>query len=243
MLSKSTGNFCGLFYPKRGTAVKQKRITRMHYVLLAAISWYPSCLCMSFFSKKFFAQWHEEIRRQQQENLVHAAHGGPRSDVSQLIKDTGVNFIALDTTPLCQAAQQGRLKVVKLLLAHNADPNYARPDGVTPLIVASEHGHTIVVKCLLKNNANPNQSDRIFRTPLLQASDEHEAIVRALLQAKASPNQPDGQGVTPYRRAFHADQKSIVVLLLEAGALVPGQQTVTVKDVYASLKVPEEEKK
>jgi hypothetical protein len=52
-------------------------------------------------------------------------------------------------TPLLVAAHVGDPDVVRLLLAHHADPSFANPDGVTPLMAAVDADHEGVVDLLL----------------------------------------------------------------------------------------------
>ena len=59
---------------------------------------------------------------------------------------------------------------VTMLLAANAEPNYADNEGVTPLFMACQKGHTEVVTKLLAANADVNQAVIEGFTPLIVAS-------------------------------------------------------------------------
>jgi hypothetical protein len=56
-------------------------------------------------------------------------------------------------TPLHHAAQHGDLEVIKLLLAHGADPNAKTPVGATPLHVARAFGEEKAAKLLVEGGA------------------------------------------------------------------------------------------
>jgi ankyrin repeat protein len=62
-------------------------------------------------------------------------------------------------SPLRNAAAQGHLAIVKLLLAHGADPNL-REEGIAPLGAALHEavagGHLEIARLLLEHGANPN---------------------------------------------------------------------------------------
>jgi len=61
---------------------------------------------------------------------------------------------------LIDAAESGRLELVKLLVEHGADLEFRNGSGQTPLIVASLQGQTDVVAYLLNHGANIEASDK-----------------------------------------------------------------------------------
>jgi len=81
--------------------------------------------------------------------------------------------------PLRNAAAQGHLEIVKLLLAHGADPNLPE-EGIAPrghaLYAAAANGHLDIARLLLENGAFPN--------PPVESSAD------ALSRAIAQGNQP-----------------------------------------------------
>ncbi|WP_168205176.1 ankyrin repeat domain-containing protein [Bythopirellula goksoeyrii] len=70
----------------------------------------------------------------------------------ELLIDAGADVNAVDTgegfTSLMHAAAEGQLKVVQILLKHQADPTIRDVDGDTALDFATQNGHTDVVNLL-----------------------------------------------------------------------------------------------
>ena len=80
-----------------------------------------------------------------------------------------------------------RLSMIKLLLAHNANPNIQDNIGQTALMFASD---TDKAKLLLKRGANPNLKDNEGRTILIRAAMAgHADVVQFLLSLRPSNNQ------------------------------------------------------
>jgi ankyrin repeat protein len=70
--------------------------------------------------------------------LLHAVHKAQPGSIAALL-DAGANPNAADphgTTPLMLAAGYGQTDIVKLLLAHKADPRIAAADGITAIDLA-----------------------------------------------------------------------------------------------------------
>lgn len=72
-----------------------------------------------------------------------------------------------DKTALTLAAQEGHLKCVKILLAHNADINKLDRENLTPLDYAQENSHLEVVDFLKKHHALTGKEvvDTLEKTP------------------------------------------------------------------------------
>ena len=114
-------------------------------------------------------------RYEQRRPLSHAIkNGGDMAMIRHLLAlgdDVNARF-QIGYTPLILAVEEGYLDVVKLLLAHGADPNavhlgggpstmpggYERWRGMTPLAFAIERGAVQMVRTLLAGGANPNQA-------------------------------------------------------------------------------------
>ena len=77
-----------------------------------------------------------------------------------------------------EAASEGRLDVVRLLLKRGVDPNIQDQYGDTPLHIAAHGGHDDVVKLLLEYGADPTVKDKDGRTPLdlARAEGRHEVV-------------------------------------------------------------------
>ena len=94
--------------------------------------------------------------------------------------------------PLRSAAKAGHIEIVRLLLAHGADPN--KPEhGLAPfggcVYDATQNGHFDVVKLLLESGANPNQEVESSGCPLSVVTDDR---TRDLLRKHGAINDPFG---------------------------------------------------
>ncbi|RIA93421.1 hypothetical protein C1645_677435, partial [Glomus cerebriforme] len=123
-------------------------------------------------------------------------------------------------TALYLASALGNVRVVKLLLKNNANPNICNGDNVTPLIISSYNGHTDTVKALLdKGGVNINYQDNLWKTALSFAALEgHPQIVELLLKKGANVNLADKLGWTPLMLAAYAGRANICRQLLIAKA-------------------------
>ena len=73
---------------------------------------------------------------------------------------------------LIDVAKDGRLTLVKLLLAAGADVNHQNPTGETALMHASRQGYIDVVKVLLEAGANVNLQDNFGWTALSHVQND-----------------------------------------------------------------------
>lgn len=76
--------------------------------------------------------------------------------VAEFLLEEGVSLCTPDPdglTPLCLAAEKGRLAIVRCLIKAGADPSLAGSNGSTPLSLAARHGRVEVVEFLLENGA------------------------------------------------------------------------------------------
>ena len=127
---------------------------------------------------------------------------------------------------LTYAASEGFIGIMKLLLAHDVDINYANPD--TPLMAAAENGQLEAVQLLLQAGADVNiQEEDTFDTALILAArafviekmGNYIEIVRLLIQAHAKVDDIDQEeGATPLIIAASEGSNEIVKLLLQARA-------------------------
>jgi ankyrin repeat protein len=126
-------------------------------------------------------------------------------------------------TPLAFAMTAPRLDVVKLLLAHKADPNGRQLGGSTPLIFAAWNDAEMM-KAFLDAGANPNADDNTSepRTPLTLATDPK--VIKLLLAAGANPEVRFGNG-TPLINAVVRKDRAAAAALLDGGAQVNARST------------------
>ncbi len=102
-------------------------------------------------------------------------------------------------TPLLRAALCGDLTVVKMLLAHGADPMMATADGTSPLMVASGVGW-----------AEGFTFER--------SEEETFQLVRLLLDQGADVRQANKDGITALHGAAYKGANRVVQLLVDHGA-------------------------
>lgn len=83
---------------------------------------------------------------------------------------------------LCDAASEGNIDSLKLILEHGIDPNTGDYDNRTPLHLAAAEGHDKAVQYLLSKGADVNILDRWGTTPLQDAvTHGHVAVAEQLL--------------------------------------------------------------
>ena len=75
-----------------------------------------------------------------------------------------------DLTPLMDAASQGHVDIVRLLMSHGADANAQSACGNSALMYACSAGHEDVVQELLKIGANVEDNNENGHTPLMEAA-------------------------------------------------------------------------
>lgn len=110
--------------------------------------------------------------------------------------------------------------VLKLLLAHGADPNIRGDDGTTALMVMAMAGKAPVVKLLAEHGAQVNAQDNEGKTALIQAAQMHQTdSVRELLAHGADPNiyAKNGTSALATARIFGQDPE-LEAMLSKAGA-------------------------
>lgn len=120
-------------------------------------------------------------------------------------------------TPLCSAAAAGHLRMVRLLLDHEADAGATTACGRrTPLHQAALNGKSDVVLLLCDRGADPNAKTSSGNTPFHDAT--HAGTIRALLEANADIEARNNDGRTPLLSAARSCNPDAMRALLAAGA-------------------------
>jgi ankyrin repeat protein/beta-lactamase regulating signal transducer with metallopeptidase domain len=129
---------------------------------------------------------------------------------------------------LYQAAADGDIEQVRLLISRGADVNDKDSMGKAPLHYACEKGHTELAKLLISRGAGVNavSSDRRwspdFRKPLHYAvMGGHKQTVELLLSEDADFNSGYGQPWFEAMRSSAAGHKEVVEVLVARGAEFP----------------------
>jgi ankyrin repeat protein len=123
------------------------------------------------------------------------------------------------TKSLHQAAADGDIEQVKLLISKETDINLTDDYGQTPLHCAVVKGHKNIVEFLLTKGARIDPKDNAGRTPLhYAASAGHTDVAQIILDKGASINAVDKEDWTPLHYATRMRNKAIVELLVKRGA-------------------------
>jgi ankyrin repeat protein len=127
---------------------------------------------------------------------------------------------------LLDAAKNGNISDIRLLLREHVDVNAPESDGTTPLHWAVHHGHLQSVDVLLGAGARVNAANRYGVTPLVLACiNGNPAIVERLLQAGANPNTTAAGGETVLLTAARTGNVDVLKHLLARGADVNARET------------------
>jgi ankyrin repeat protein len=108
-----------------------------------------------------------------------------------------------DRGPLHQAAANGSLELIQLLLQAGARPDQANRFGETPLHFAAERGQVRAAQALLAGGARPDARSRFTgMTPLMGAAEHGRMeMVQFLLQNRADRRVRNAFGKTPIELA------------------------------------------
>lgn len=155
------------------------------------------------------------------ERLVQYAAQGDAS-VVQLLLQAGIKATDADpvrhVTALHNAAAQGHVGLVKLLMERGADVNAADWQGITPLIAASFYGRVEAMRMLLAQGAAADVRPAGGPTALVAATySGNVKAVDLLLQSGANPAQADAFGNTAQTVAL-ATKRTEITARLQHGA-------------------------
>jgi len=158
--------------------------------------------------------------------MVAAVSAKDNPDVVTLLLNHGASLgdrVAGGMSPLMLAAEQGNIKVARLLLAKGDQLEWRDKDLDTPLLIAarSKISHPDMVALLLKAGADVKTADKWGYTSLHWAAySGHFHLVETLLNAGAPVEARDESGSTPLILAAHGNKSSpdLLQLLLNRGA-------------------------
>ena len=123
------------------------------------------------------------------------------------------------SVPLIDAAREGDVKALRVLLQQGVEVNLPEPDGSTALHWAADRGDLLAIDLLLRAGARATVSNRYGVTPLsLAAASGNAAIVDRLIKSGANPNAVVYGGETVLMTAARAGRTDTVRTLIEAGA-------------------------
>lgn len=128
------------------------------------------------------------------------------------------NFVAAQSD-VADAAMQGDIETVNLLLESGADVNRVQADGATALQWAAYHGNADMVALLLEAGADPSIANRNGSTPMwLAASRGDSDVIEILLEGGADANESLPLGRRPLMLAARTGVEEAVKVLLDGGA-------------------------
>ncbi|MGW3366718.1 ankyrin repeat domain-containing protein [Streptosporangium canum] len=157
------------------------------------------------------------------EELLDAVAGNDAERVERLLQSgTGADPDgAGETTALYRASTDGRVTIVRALLAAGADPNRTSggEDEGLPLSGAAAWNHADVVEALLEAGAEPSGRESGGWSALLWAAANGQAdALKVLLAAGAEAEEANDSGETALTLATRRGALGAVSALLEAGA-------------------------
>ncbi|OAF69856.1 hypothetical protein A3Q56_02387 [Intoshia linei] len=165
-----------------------------------------------------------------------------RSKLVKLILDRGADIEhrnVSDYTPLCLAASDGHLDVIKILLSSGAEINARTGSklGISPLMLASMNGHVEAVEYFLSKGADIHaQIETNKNTALTLACFQGRAdVVALLLKAKPNVEHRSKSGLTPLMEAASGGYVDVCKLLVESNADVNAMPVNSSRDTALTI--------
>lgn len=95
--------------------------------------------------------------------------------------DANPNYKHKGSYPLCEASRKGYEKVVRELIAHNADVNVCDKWSCSPLYLAASHGFENICKILIDKGADVNFKNNYGFSPLWTSIENNNIEIGKLL--------------------------------------------------------------
>ena len=154
-----------------------------------------------------------------QKELMRACRKNRAGKVEKLLQEPQDPNGGGDNIPIHEAAMEGHLQVLQLLVEARADTNAARGRGETALDFAVERGHFHVLKFLVESGANPN-SDHFFVAALCDSLEAVQLFLEAGADKNYANYAPENYIYSnkPLYMAAERGSLEMVRLLAEAGA-------------------------
>jgi len=155
--------------------------------------------------------------------LMNAA-GKSNFDVVNFLKRKGARTdfkYPRNFTLLMEVARKKQANLVKELLAEGADINEVSEGGETALVATLRGVNSEdMVELLIQNGADVNLPGWNGYTPILYVAESYPnlKILDLLINAKANVNYQNKYGLTALMLAVEANNRDVIIKLLEAGA-------------------------
>ncbi|XP_051168998.1 ankyrin-3-like [Leptopilina boulardi] len=163
----------------------------------------------------------DKINKDNKTPLILAVEKNNAEMIRQLLHSKYRDSIATNTmTPLHYAAKNGKLEIVKLLIANECNTvNIKNNDSQTPLYFATFNGHLEIVKYLIENggkieSASPDNESLLH----VCATNGRIEIFKFFLDCGAIIDVKTNRLETPLHFAISKGNLNIVKCLLESGA-------------------------
>lgn len=148
---------------------------------------------------------------------LHLVVRSEKPEFVELLLNHGANVNATDSrenTPLHDAASNGELSIVKLLLQAKTDPNI-RQKGNSALHIATGKGHAHLIEPLIKAGADTGLQDDIgFTASCITANGGDFDTLQAIMKCASRGIHRNRDGTTPLHHAAMSGDESVVELLL-----------------------------
>ena len=162
------------------------------------------------------------------------AEGYPPLSLALLRDDTAIAAVLLERqgsrlVPLgeerrpapFEAVATGNVKLLRLLLAHDLDPNLVDPQGVSLLAHAIRRADYEIIETLLQLGANVGAAIAQGISSLAHAARTGDSRLAELLLDHGADLNDTGDGIAPLALAVDGGRSDVARLLLKRGAAVP----------------------